>query len=116
MSPVRKTTTKKGDSEPAFPITFETFRRPGHWERRSLEHSGPSCFNGIVNVQRYRVTFEEIEDPDEVIVARIEKLWKESTNHHDWDPLRIVAARYGFELRHSPERSLMRKKQMESEK
>ncbi len=79
-------------------IEFETFRRLGDFQRRSLEQGEPSCWNGEVNVKKMRVVFEEIEEPDEVIRARIQKLWDECDNHHHRDPLRAVAKKYGLDL------------------
>lgn len=77
-------------------IQLETFNPPGRWSLR--EQREPSCFNGIVEVVRYRVSVERIEEPDEVIRARIGALWNASDNHHHWTPLQRVGARYGMTL------------------
>ena len=66
-----------------------------------MTKSEPDCYNGMVFVKRYRITCQEIEEPKEVIVARIQKLWNETKNNHDWEPLKRVAAQYGVELKHS---------------
>lgn len=79
---------------------FETFRAIGAYEMGNLRQEDPSCFNGNVQVKRYRVTIEEIEEPDDVIAARIQKLWDECKNHHHWSPLQAVAKRHGLELKH----------------
>ena len=60
----------------------------------------PSCFNGIVNVERYRLTVEKIDEPAEVVAERIRKLWRECTNHHHWGPLKEWGRRFGIELTH----------------
>lgn len=62
----------------AQPVAIETFRDVGPYEMSSLRQDQPTCFNGIVRVHRYRVTFERIDEPDEVIRDRILKLWLES--------------------------------------
>jgi hypothetical protein len=68
------------------------------YEARFFSQSEPSCFNRMVRVVRYRITVEKIEEPDEVIRARIQKLWDECDNHHDKEPLMAVGKRYGLEL------------------
>ena len=94
----RKTQTTKAG--PAYPMSIETFREPGLYSLTQLKQDEPSAFNGVVSVKRYRVTVEEIPESDEVIVARIRKLWAECKNHHHWDPLQRAADRYGVKLDH----------------
>lgn len=80
--------------------SVETFRDPrGHWLRQ-LEQKEPSSFNGNVQVRKYRVTVELIDEPDEVIRERIQKLWDECNNHYHWKPLKNEAKKYGLELKH----------------
>lgn len=76
--------------------TFETFR-----EIDALDihpQMEPSCFNGRVRVQRYRITVELIDEPAEIIGARIRKLWEECDNHHHHAPLMSAAKRHGVTL------------------
>jgi len=62
--------------------TIETFREiTGYW-LNELKKEDPSCFNSIVEVEKYRVTIEKIEEPKEVYQKRLQKLWDECTNHH----------------------------------
>jgi hypothetical protein len=84
---------------PQYPMVVETFRelnnyQVAEWERDNV----PSCFNGYVNVTRYRITIEKVVEPVEVIWERLRKLWRESDNMHHYQPLKVVAARYGLEL------------------
>lgn len=58
----------------------------------------PSCFNGVVRVKKYRITIEEIDEPIEVVTTRLEKLWVESDNHHDYKPLQKVAKELNYEF------------------
>lgn len=45
---------------------FETFGNPEDQIQRLLIEA-PTAFNGLVRVERYRVTVERIEEPEEVI-------------------------------------------------
>ena len=92
---------KKPETQPE-PKTrvFETFRALGPYEIGNMTQKDPSCFNGYVSVKRYRITIEEIEEHDEIIGARLQKLWDECTNHHHRDPLKSIAKGYGLELKY----------------
>lgn len=81
-------------------IQFETFLDLGTFEIGQLTQLDPSVFNGIVRVKKFRVTIEEIEESDEIIRERIQKLWDECDNLHGWGPLKTVAQRYDLELSH----------------
>ena len=97
-------TKKKDMPKPHEPyrIEMETMRQP--WvSSRDITASmveTPDAINGYVYVRRYKVTVEMIEEPIEVIQARIQELWDNCTNHHNWKPLQSMAARYGMELSH----------------
>lgn len=80
-------------------IVAETFRQIGEWELGRLTQSHPSVFNGQVSVERYRITVERIEERPAVIHERLQRLWEESNNHHEWHPLKAAAAAHGYELR-----------------
>ena len=77
---------------------FETFRDVDNYAQLQLLQEAPSCFNGIVRVKKYKITIEEIKEPDGVIIDRLIKLRSNSTNSHDWMPLREAAAEYGVKL------------------
>ncbi len=80
--------------------SIETFRDPrGYWLNQ-VKKAEPSCFNGMVEVRKYRVTVELVDEPEEVIRERIQKLWDECENHHHWQPLKASGRRYGLELSH----------------
>lgn len=81
--------------EPEYPRSIETYQDP-RWsvERVQLE---PSCFNGIVRIDRYRITIEKIEEPFEVLRDRLIKLWRDTEyNSHYWDPMRKCADQIGM--------------------
>ncbi len=80
---------------PEYPKVWETFGPP------YIPHHGkeePSCFNGMVSVERYRVTIEKIDEPREAVAERILKLWKTCDNHHHRGPLQGWAERFGLTL------------------
>jgi hypothetical protein len=79
-------------------ISFETFRKIGAYEQGTLQSHKPSCFNYEVSIRKYRVTIEPVEEPNEVLAERLQKLWDECDNHHHWQPLRGAAAQIGYEL------------------
>lgn len=58
----------------------------------------PYIVNGEVGFERYRVTVERIEEPDEVLVARLVDLWETSDNIHDMTPLKKAAKALGATL------------------
>ena len=72
---------------------YITFRKPNLWH--SL-YEKPSCFNGEVNVRKYKITVEMVDEPIAVIHKRLEKFWVESSNYHDRDPLKDMANRTGY--------------------
>jgi len=88
-----KRTKRAQPPRDTFPKVIETFIEPSIYSQPE-----PNCINSIVRVTLYRVTIERVEEPIEVIHDRIRKLWRESDNHHDWQPLRQAAARYGLTL------------------
>lgn len=58
----------------------------------------PSCFNGMVRVHRWRITVERIEEPPEIIAARVRELWKKNDNPHHMQALRQAACDLGINL------------------
>lgn len=79
-------------------ISFETFRKVGSYERSNLELKEPSCFNGFVSIKKYKITIEEVEEPKEVLAARLQEMWDKSDNHHNWQPLVNAAKSIGYEF------------------
>lgn len=79
-------------------MSFETFRRPGSYEQSNLTQSAPYCFNGLASIRKYRVVIEEIEEPAEVLAARLRELWFACDNIHHIAALRQLAAELGVEL------------------
>ena len=78
--------------------TFETFKEIDGYAKTQLIQSGPTCFNNMVRVRKYKITVELVEEPIEVIQERIQKMWDECNNHHHWRPLKEAAKQYGLEV------------------
>lgn len=87
--------TKKS-TEPRYPMVLEQFGEP--YLSGVGRNDVPSCLNGVIQVRRYRVTVELIDEPVDDIRARIVGLWRTCDNHHHWDSLRKAAAKVGLEL------------------
>lgn len=78
-----------------------TFICPFDWSLKSMETSGmePSCFGGNVYIRRYRVTAELIDEPKEILIGRLQKLWEECDDHPLYrNPLQKTALELGIEL------------------
>lgn len=75
-----------------------TFRDVEGYNMNSFKQESPSCFNGMVRVEKYKITVEKIDEPIEVIQDRIISLWKKSNNHHDYYPIKACAERFGVSL------------------
>lgn len=78
-------------------IVFETFDKPYKQFIQIMTEENPFCRCGKVNVVRYRITVEEIEEPESVILDRIKKLTSE-VNNVDLKALKTAAEKYGVEL------------------
>lgn len=76
----------------AYPKVFDHYGDP-RWMLRNAGNQ-PSCFNGVVDIERYQIRVEKIDEPDEVIEARLKRLWRTTErNHHVWHPMRAYAMR-----------------------
>jgi hypothetical protein len=98
-------TKKKDIPKPHEPyrVEFETMRMPWDTSREFsvIKSDTPDSFNGSVHIRKYKVTVEMVDEPIEVIQARIQELWDNCDNHHQWQPLQYMAACYGMpELSH----------------
>lgn len=76
------------------PEITETFNKPFNFHIQRE----PSAFNGDVRFRKYRITVEVIEEPQEVLESRLQKLWDECDNFHHWQPLKNAAKSIGYTL------------------
>jgi hypothetical protein len=93
-----KTKKREFINTPSFPMSIETFRNVSGYTLKSWEETNPTCFNGMVSVKKFRITVEEVDEPNEVIADRIKMLWRKCNNYHHWEPLRAVANKHGVTL------------------
>lgn len=86
----------KKQKPPDYPKIYESFLEPMAFNISIKEQA--SCFNGMVNVRKFRTTVEMIDEPLEIIQQRIQDLWDNSANHHDSLPLENTAKKYNYTL------------------
>ena len=79
-------------------IEFETFREIGSYQQNQLTDKEPSCHNREIHIKKYKVTFELIEEPNEVYYQRLQLLWDYCDNFHNLPPIKNVAKQLGYTL------------------
>ena len=102
MTKVSKKHKTPADAKPVLAdsiISFDTFRKIGSYEQDNMKSKEPSCFNGLVNIRKYKVTIELIEESNDILAERLQKLWDECDNFHHWTPLKNAAKQIGYELK-----------------
>lgn len=78
---------------------IETFRDIAGYSLQELVQKEPSCLNGMVRIEKYKITVEKIHEPKEVYVKRLQKLWDECDNRYNRQPLQIEAKKLDIELK-----------------
>ena len=81
-------------------LTFDTFQ-PG--TIRPTRVTPPHVFNGLCLIKKYRVTVAEIEEPKEVLIARLQDLWERRrelriTHSSNTEAMRMTAMELGIIL------------------
>lgn len=76
---------------------FETYGDPQDQIQRVMKEE-PHVFNGIVRVERYRVTIERIEEPQEALQARLIELLDQPGHIDKNKRVRQEAKRLGVTL------------------
>lgn len=85
---------------PEFPKVIETFGDP-MWMLRDATCSTfqkPDVGNMSVRFRRYRITVEVVDEPVEVLHERLRKLFRETNNWHEREPLERAAKSVGLEF------------------
>lgn len=80
-----------------YPMVREHYGNPA-WAIRNIGNQ-PNFYNGVVDVEKYQIRVEKIDEPDDVVIARLKRVWRttERNNHH-WDPVRSFAMkRFGWD-------------------
>lgn len=79
------------------PCVIETFTNVRTFETRNLILDEPGCWNSEVRFRKTRVTIEIVEEPQEVLAARLQDIWDTCDNYHHVRPLRDAAESIGYE-------------------
>ena len=66
---------------------------------KNLATDEPYVWNGELFIKRHRVIIEEIEESREVIIEKLEKMYRECDNHHNVAPIRAEAKRLKHTLK-----------------
>ena len=64
-----------------------------------VEKREPSSFNGDVEIKKYKITIEEIEEPKEILCKRLEELWTHENNFHQYHLLEKEAKKLDYEFK-----------------
>ena len=82
-------------------VEYEVFGKPYYFNSpANIGSKVPMCLNGNVYYEKWRVIMEKIEEPVEILAARLLDLWETSNNIHDWSELKAEAKKLGIELPH----------------
>ena len=77
-------------------LQFETFKELSYFSQMNMAEEKPYCWNGVAYIRKYRVTVELVEEPVEVLRERVQKLWDECDNFHNWDTIQKHANELGM--------------------
>lgn len=80
-------------------ISVETFRNPKGYYLNNIVKNEPSSINGVVDVFKYKITVELIDEPIEDVHKRLQDLWDKCDNYHHWQPLKDMAKFLNYELK-----------------
>jgi len=97
----RKKTSPKSKvaAPPEYPRVLDVFGNPRYHIDQMSFLKVPTCFNGMIRLQRYRITVEEVDEPIEVQRERLIHMWRTSErNHHHWSPFKAVANQLGMDF------------------
>lgn len=94
--PAKSAKRKPPPPPPKFPRVTETYGDPS-WSIGRVRDK-PTCINGIVEIRKYQITVELVDEPVEVLRERLRKLWRETPrNTHTWHPMHVAAADLGMD-------------------
>ncbi len=82
------------------PIVFEVFNPNPVVSTQCYDK--PFVLNGEAHVRKYRVRIELMPESRAAIGKRIQKMYDESTNMHDYLPLREEAEKIGYTIKRKP--------------
>lgn len=76
------------------PIIFETFKNISDYYILQMKKDHPDCFNSKVQIKKYKVTIEEIKEPDDIYIERLKTLYKISDNWHNRNAIQRFAKKH----------------------
>lgn len=77
---------------------IEVFGLPSDAALSYLGEQVPTIFNGKVNVKRYRITIQEVEEPNDVLKERLQQLLDKGGHVSNTKAIQEEAKRLGIEL------------------
>jgi len=83
-------------------IQFETFKHPSKYVIGLLTQDKPDVFNDVISWRKHVVTVEMVEEPVEVLTARLQEMWDTCENSHHWNAIKAEAKKLGYEIAGSP--------------
>lgn len=99
----RKTTKTKKAAQTSdapvskYPLVVDVYGEPYMPYVFSRVQPPMEATNGIIQIERYRVRVDRIEEPVEVLRDRLKKLWRtDERNSHHWDAFLREAVRLGM--------------------
>lgn len=78
-------------------IEFETYQKFGDYEVRNMETKKPTSFNGMVRVERYKVTIEKVSTVEEERKA-IQEVWENTDNYHHHGIIKEYGKSIGYDV------------------
>lgn len=94
-----KTKTTVVVQPPKYPKVVETWGEPSFTWNTFWTEMPTDAINGNIKIERYRVTVEKIEEPIEVLRARLLKLWRtDEHNPHHYEAFQHWAEKLGMDF------------------
>lgn len=85
---------------PKYPRVYEVWGEPYLGSALNRVEQPTDAVSGIIHIERYRITVERIEEPVEVLRARLKELWLvDERNSHHWYAFERVAKELGMDFR-----------------
>lgn len=78
--------------------SFETFRQIGPNQIANLTSPEPYAFNGGINVLKYKVTIELVEESKDIYEQRLQRLWDVCDNPNYYKSFIDISKEMGIKL------------------
>lgn len=77
---------------------IETFFPIEDYEILNWENYQPSCVNGSLNIEKYRITIEKIDEPKQIIKDRLRLLLRKCKNFHHYEAFQKKAKKLNIKI------------------